>query len=185
MRGFKIYAIDTATRPVQPSGRRDLYPIYLLTGPRHVSRADQEMVQADTRLCFGDTEGVGSPETGGPRQTGYCCLFTDAFVNECADVLDHKVVPRALPDYKSTCSYALPKEQAAYLTLLFERMLLEQQTTYAFKYELVRSYLQLVLHEALRLQQPAPKVNFRYYFRQPGMTGALGSGWRSRQRRKR
>lgn len=183
MRGFKVYAVDTATGPVQPSGRRDLYTIYLLTSPRHLNCADQEIVQADTRLCIGDVEVLGTPETVAPRQTGYCCLFTEAFVNECEDAPDPKAVPCGLLAGKSTCSYSLPEEQAAYLTVLFERMLLEQQTTYAFKYELVRSYLQLVLHEVLRLQQPAPKPCFRYYYQQPGATGVLASGCRSRQRR--
>ncbi|MBC6989942.1 hypothetical protein [Hymenobacter sp. BT491] len=185
MRGFKVFTIDTATGPVQPSGRRDLYTIYLLTGPRHLHRADQEAVQAGTRLCFGAPQKVGTPETAATRQTGYCCLFTEAFVNECEDAADPKALPRALLDYKGTCSYSLPEEQAAYLTLLFERMLLEQQTTYVFKQELLRSYLQLVLHEATRLQQPAPTRCFRYYFRRPSVTRGLDSSWRSRQRGKR
>ena len=182
MRGFKVYAIDTATGPVQPSGRRDLYTICLLTGPHRIHRADQEIVQAGTRLWFGTPQGVDAPETVATRQTGYCCLFTEAFVSECEDAPDPKAVPQALLDHKGTCSYPLPEEQAAYLTLLFERMLLEQQTMYAFKQALVRSYLQLVLHEAVRLQQPATKRYFRYYFRPPGGMGVLDSGWGSRKR---
>ena len=139
-------------------------------------------MQASTHLWIVSPQGVGAPEPVATRQTGYCCLFTEAFVNECEVAEYPKALPRALLAYKSTCSYSLPKEQAAYLTLLFEKMLLEQQTTYAFKQELARSYLQLVLHEALRLPQPAPKPYFRYYFRQPGVMSILKSGWR-RQRR--
>ncbi|MCB2411093.1 hypothetical protein [Hymenobacter lucidus] len=184
MRGFKVYAIDTATGPVQPSGRRDLYTIYLLTGPRHLDCADQKMVQTSTRLWFGAPQGIGTLETAAARQTGYCCLFTEAFVSECEDAQHPQEVPRALLDYKGTYSFPLPEEQAAYLTLLFERMLLEQQTTYAFKQELVRSYLQLVLHEAVRLQQPVPNRYFRYYFRRQGMTSGLSTSWRCRPRRK-
>jgi hypothetical protein len=185
MRGFKVFAIDTATGPVQLSGRRDLYTIYLLTGPRQLHRADQEEVLAGTRLCFGAPQESGIPETAAARQTGYCCLFTEAFVSECEEAPDPQALPRVLLDYKGPCSYLLPQEQAAYLTLLFERMLLEQQTTYVFKQELVRSYLQLVLHEATRLQQLAPTRYFRYYFRRPGVTLGLDSRWRSRQRGKR
>jgi AraC family transcriptional activator of pobA len=185
MRGFKVYAIDTATGPVQPSSRRDLFTIYLLTGPHHLHRADQEIVQAGTRLCLGAPPPVSTPATVATRQTGYCCLFTEAFVSECEDAARPEAVPRALLDYKGTCSYLVPDEEAAYLTVLFERMLREQQTTYVFKQALVRSYLHLVLHEAMRLHRPAPKRYFRYYCRQPGVPGGLDSGWRRRQLHKR
>ncbi|UOQ69958.1 hypothetical protein [Hymenobacter volaticus] len=184
MNGFNIYPIDTATSPV-PANCHDLYSIYLLTGPRQLHRADQKIVQARTYLCFGAPQGVGTPEALATGQTGYCCLFTKAFVNECEYAQNFKAVPRTLLDHQGTRSYLLPEEQATYLTTLFKKMLLEQQTTYLFKWELVRSYLQLVFHEAMRLQPLAPKFYFRYYFRPQGVERVVESSWRSRRLGKR
>ena len=63
--------------------------------------------------------------------------------------------------HSGACTFSLRDEQAVYLTGLFQQILAEQQTGYLFKHELLRSYLQLVFHEVLRLRTPAPKRCFR------------------------
>ena len=180
MNGFKVCQIDTAIRLVPTYSRRDFYTVCLLTGPRQVQCADQKIELTGTSLCFGDVPGMGG---GGPgraaRHTGYSCRFTEAFFKQSSPVvrpaqwsLFHRHVPRA---------FALEAEQAAYLTSLFQKMLAEQQTPYLFRHELLRSYLQLVIHEALRLRTPAPKRLFRYYCQQADLGGGLSAGWRSRR----
>ena len=39
-------------------------------------------------------------------------------------------------------------EQKEYLTSIFQKMLAEQDTEYAFKHDLIRNYLNLIIHEA-------------------------------------
>lgn len=178
MNGFKVCQVDTAAEPVPAYSRRDFYTVCLLTGPRQLQCADQLIELDGTSLCFGTP-----PESGGgapgkaTRQTGYACRFTEAFFKENGGV---SPAQWALFSGHPPRVFALGTEQAAYLTDLFQKMLAEQQTPYLFRHELLRSYLQLITHEALRLRIPPAKRFFRYYFQQPGPTGGLGSGWRRR-----
>lgn len=58
----------------------------------------------------------------------------------------------------STPAFALTNEQVAYLASVCQKMLAEQGTDYLFKNDLVRTYLQLLIHKTLRTQ---PTENFR------------------------
>jgi AraC-like DNA-binding protein len=48
--------------------------------------------------------------------------------------------------------FSLTAEQAAYITGIYHKMLAEQRTDYVFKNDLIRTYIQLLIHEALRMQ---------------------------------
>lgn len=178
MNGFTVCRIDTAIGPVPAYSRRDFYTIYLLTGPRLLHHADQEIELEGTRLVCGNSTGLNTEQTAPPRLTGYACRFTEEFFKQHSSV----VLPEQWSLFRGRTprAFSLRDEQAAYLTGLFQKMLAEQQLPYLYKHELLRSYLQLVIHEVLRLRTPAPKRQFRYYFQQPGKPGELGSGWRSR-----
>jgi AraC-like DNA-binding protein len=58
-----------------------------------------------------------------------------------------------------------PPEAVRRLSSLFEEILLEIQSSYAHKYDLLRSYVQLILHESLKLAPVEP-------FHQPGTSAA-------------
>ena len=186
MKGFKVYLIDTTTGLLAASGRRDLYRICLLTGPRQLQCADQEIAQDGTYLFVGNPPGGGglsSPATQWRTtgQTGYGCLFTEEFVQENSPA--GSLMPWTLLSGTHPRIFLLGDAQAAYLTSLFQKMLTEQQSAYCYKHELLRSYLQLVLHEAARLRQPVSNRLFRYYSQRPEPAGALVSAWGTRRRR--
>ncbi|UPL51337.1 hypothetical protein [Hymenobacter sublimis] len=185
MKGFKVYPIDTTTDLPATSGRRDLHRICLLTGPHHLQCADQEIAQDGTYLFVSNPQegnGLlpGTTQESTTCQTGYGCLFTEEFVQE--NSLAGSSKPWALLSGSRPRIFSLGDTQATYLTGLFQRMLAEQQSAYCYKHELLRSYLQLVLHEAARLRQPVSNRLFRYYFQGPGPTGALASAWGARRR---
>lgn len=179
MKGFKIYQIDTAN-PTTAFSRRDFYTICLLTGPYQVQRADQENDRDGTYLFFGSPPSASLSKGVAARQTGYACRFTEEFFKESGPALQS--AHWSLLQNHAPRAFSLPADQAAYLTGVFQKMLTEQGTEYLFKQELLRSYLQLVLHEALRLRTPLPNRFFRYYSQQPGPLSELRASWRSRQR---
>lgn len=179
MNGFKVCQVDTATEAVPMYSRRDFYTVCLLTGPYQLHHADQRIELDGTSLCFGTPPGTGDMERGKAiRQTGYSCRFTEAFFKQNGPIVSPE--QWALFSGHAPRAFALGAEQTAYLTSLFQKMLAEQQAPYLFKHELLRSYLQLIIHEALRLRTPPPKRFFRYYFQQSELAGELGSGWRRR-----
>jgi AraC family transcriptional activator of pobA len=183
MNGFKVCQIDTATSPVPTYSRRDFYTICLLTGPRQLQCADQAIALDGPCLFLGNPLGAGLEQGEATRQTGYSCRFSAAFFQQSGPVVSQQ--QWALFSGPAPRAFSLGDEQATYITGLFQKMLAEQQSGYCFKHELLRSYLQLVLHEALRLRTPAPKRSFTYYFRQPGQEGVLDMGRGIRRRRQR
>jgi AraC-like DNA-binding protein len=48
--------------------------------------------------------------------------------------------------------FHLSEEQATYARSIFQKILAEQSTDYLYKGDLIRTYLQLLIHEALRMQ---------------------------------
>ncbi|WP_207890997.1 hypothetical protein [Hymenobacter edaphi] len=176
MRWFKAYQIDTASGPVQACGRSDYHTIYLLAGPRLRPGTAREAAGSAAYLLLGQPAGGAAPQWLPARQRGYACLFTEAFVKECRPA--GRQEPGLMPTGKAWRVFLLHGEQAAYLTGLFQKMLVEQQSAYLFKHELLRSYLHLVLHEVRRL--PTAHPLFRCYCQRPGQAGMLDSGWRSR-----
>jgi hypothetical protein len=179
MNGFKVCQIDTATDPVPTYSRRDFYTICLLTGPRQLQRADQEIELDGTCLFLGNPQEATFSSRIATRQMGYSCRFTEAFFKQNGPVVSEQ--HWALFNGHLPRAFSLGNEQAAYLTGLFEKMLAEQQSAYCFKHELLGSYLQLVFHEALRLRTPAPKQFFKYYLPQSGPADGLRIGRASRQ----
>src|SRR5690606_15973998 len=53
--------------------------------------------------------------------------------------------------------FKLTKEQKASITITFQKMIAEQDTDYAFKDDLIRNYINLIIHEALKMQ---PSENY-------------------------
>jgi AraC-like DNA-binding protein len=49
-------------------------------------------------------------------------------------------------------------EQRAFLNGIFKKMIEEQQTDYSFKDDLIRNYIHLIIHEALKMQ-PSEKLS--------------------------
>lgn len=179
IRGFKIYQIGTGAVPTAVCGRRDVHMVYLLNGSRQLQCADQDGEVERTYLLFGSPHRAEAQQGVLSYQSGYACLFTEEFIQDNGGVGSGE--HWAAFHGRERSVYSLGPDQAAYLTGLFQKMLVEQQSEYHFKHELLHSYLLLVLHEAMRLRKPKPKRRFRYYFQQLCATGGLGSGWVSRR----
>jgi len=181
MKGFKAYQVDTACGALPVTSRRDYYTIYLLAGQLHFQGAGQEFVLDGSHVLLVNPSAVPASEWKHTGRTGFACLFTTAFVSGSSSG-----GKELLPLFNKARSrvFSLCENQAVYLTGLFQKMVAEQQSAYLFKHELLRNYLQLVLHEAVRLRPVVPNLpsrRFRYYFRRPDLAGVLGSGRRRRR----
>lgn len=155
LRGFKVYEVDTAVSPVPAYSRRDFYKICLITGRTNIHYADKSVELDDTFLFFANPHIPYSSEVLTPNQTGYACLFTE----ELLKAGDRSESLQQSPLFKvdGTPIFVLNAEQKARMTAIYQQMLAEQSTDYVFKQDLIRSYLSLIIHEALRMQ---PAENF-------------------------
>lgn len=150
LKGFKVYEIETAVSPVPSYSRKDFYKICMISGRTMVYFADKSVELDDTFLFFANPHIPYSSEVLCEAQTGFACLFTEEFLktNDRSESLQNS------PLFKlgGTPLFHLDQEQKEFLSMIYTRMLREQQGDYVFKDELVRNYINLIIHEALKLK---------------------------------
>ena len=84
--------------------------------------------------------------------TGYSCLFTEAFFKASNRSESLQESPLFKLGGGTTPVLSVNSQQKEFIESLFNRMLAEQDADYPFKDELIRNYLNLIIHEALKMQ---------------------------------
>ncbi len=90
---------------------------------------------------------------------GYFCVFTAAFLQDGSRVesLQHSVLFKT----DSPPVYPLEDAQLDYLTAIFKRMRAEADSQYTYKNGLIRSQVDLILHEAIKMRPGALQCTAR------------------------
>jgi AraC family transcriptional activator of pobA len=149
LKGFKAYAVDRYSTGHSYS-RKDFYKISLTSGKYLFHYADRSFETSETILFFGNPRIPYSCEVLKPSMDGYACLFSEEFLkfSERSESLLHS------PLFKigGTPILKLNARQKKDISEIFKRIIKEQDTSYAFKDEMIRNYIQLIIHEALKLQ---------------------------------
>lgn len=145
-----VYEIETGSNDIRTYKRRGIYKICLVTGKSIIHYADKGFEVDGTTLFFGNPHIPYSWEIISKDQAGYTCLFTEAFLrgNDRSESLQES------PLFKigGTPIFFLSEEQRAFVASLFQKMISEHSTDYVFKNDLIRNYINLVIHEALKMQ---------------------------------
>jgi AraC family transcriptional regulator, transcriptional activator of pobA len=152
LKGFKVYAVDLPASGTHPYTRRDFYKIVLSTGHLVIHYADRSIELQGTSLFFANPHVPYSVERFGSAQTGFACLFTEDFLKPH----DRSESLQQSPLFKigGNPVFLLNDEQTNTITAIFQKMLSEQDTDYVFKGELIRTYVNLIIHETLKLHPP-------------------------------
>jgi len=150
MKGFKVHEMTGPSYPALVYGRRDCYKIVMATSDMHICYGDQAFDIGGTFLFFGNPHIPYSCEHRSPRQQGYACLFTEAFIagRERTDNLLNSPIFR----FDGRPVIPLNAEQAAFISGLYQLMLMVYNGDYDKKDEMLRSCIDLIIHEALRVQ---------------------------------
>lgn len=154
LKGFNVFQIESDGNATRIYSRKDFYKICLTTGKSIIHYADKSFDAEGTVLFFGNPHIPYSWETISTSYVGYTCLFSEEFLkSERSESLQHS------PLFKidGTPILKITEEQRVFLSTLFQKMIDEQQTTYVYKDDLIRNYINLIIHEALKLQ---PSENF-------------------------
>ncbi|MBO0356061.1 helix-turn-helix transcriptional regulator [Muricauda ruestringensis] len=131
--------------------RRDFYKISLIIkGSGVMGVADQAIDINGNALLFMNPLVPFSWEANSDEQTGYFCLFTEEFVNQS---LKNESLSKS-PLFKAGGDHIFFPDSTSMdlLANVFKNMLKEMQSGYANKYELLRSYIQIIMHEAMKIQ---------------------------------
>lgn len=154
LKGFNVFQIESDGAATRIYSRKDFYKICLTTGKSIIHYADKSFEQDGTVLFFGNPHIPYSWETITTSYVGYTCLFSEEFLkSDRSESLQHS------PLFKigGTPILKITEQQREFLNTLFKKMIEEQQTEYAYKDDLIRNYINLIIHEALKL---TPSENF-------------------------
>ncbi|WEK37941.1 MAG: helix-turn-helix transcriptional regulator [Candidatus Pseudobacter hemicellulosilyticus] len=150
---FNVYRRgEFGCRAASPYNRRDFYKISLIIGKGKLYYANKGIVIDRNALLFSNPSIPYSWEPTSDKQEGFFCLFTQDFINPVlrSETLHESPLFRIGGDPV----FFVAPEQERTLSELFLKMLTELESEYIHKYDLLRNYVSLLLHEAQR-SQPA------------------------------
>jgi AraC-like DNA-binding protein len=150
LKGFKAYEIDSKTGKGHGYSRKDFYKISLNTGKYIFHYADRSFETDETILFFGNPHIPYSCEVLSPVNQGYASLFTEDFLK----LSDRSEGLLQSPLFKigGTPILSINKALKKDLAAIFQKMIAEQDTDYPYKDEIIRNYINLIIHETLKMQ---------------------------------
>ncbi|MCB0283858.1 MAG: helix-turn-helix domain-containing protein [Calditrichaeota bacterium] len=155
LKGFNVFQIEDDGNATRVYSRKEFYKICLTTGKSRIHYADKSYETEGTILFFGNPHIPYSWETLASTYVGYTCLFSEDFLDphNRSEGLQNSPLFRI----GGTPILEITAEQREFLNSIFRKMIEEQQSEYIYKEDLIRNYINLILHESLKLQ---PSENY-------------------------
>ena len=150
LKGFNAFQIESDGAATRIYSRKDFYKICLTTGKSNIHYADRSFKEEGTILFFGNPHIPYSWETLSTTYAGYTCLFSEDFYKAS----DRSESLQQSPLFKigGTPILKIDEQQRIFLNTIFQKMIEEQKSGYAHKGDLIRNYINLIIHEALKMQ---------------------------------
>ena len=127
--------------------RRSYFKVSLVSGHSRIHYADQTMEVTESALVFTNPMIPYFWEPIDSKQTGLICIFTEDFFAGTASIADY-------PIFHSPAQgvVGLSADQLLFFHDIFVKMQQELDGKYIFKYDLLRSMLISLIHEAQKLK---------------------------------
>ena len=150
LKGFNVFQIEAEGSATKTYSRKDFYKICLTTGNSKIHYADKSFEQEGSVLFFGNPHIPYSWETLSTTYIGYTVLFSEDFFKAS----DRSESLQNSPLFKlgGTPVLKIDETQRLFLNTIFQKMIEEQKSDYTYKDDLIRNYINLIIHEALKLQ---------------------------------
>ncbi|PSL27644.1 helix-turn-helix domain-containing protein [Chitinophaga ginsengisoli] len=148
---FNVYTLQEHIRSGVSNAaytRRDYYKIMLFSGECILHFGDQSITIGDNTLLFLNSRVPYTFELLKEDISGYSCVFKDEFFREGLR-LKLEEIPLFMPDARPV--FALEGTTLKEVTDLFEKILREFNSTYAYRYELISSYVSELIYYAMKL----------------------------------
>ena len=155
LKGFNIFQIKKDSYATKAYRRKDFYKICLTTGKSRIHYSDKSYNHEGTVLFFGNPHIPYSWETLSTEYVGYTCLFSEEFLS--LSKRSESLQQSPLFKVDGTPVLKISEDQRLFLNTIFEKMMQEQKTDYTYKDDLIRNYINLIIHEALKLE---PSQNY-------------------------
>ncbi|MEJ7737241.1 MAG: helix-turn-helix transcriptional regulator [Chitinophagaceae bacterium] len=154
---FNVFKLDDFTGPCAkpiPYSRKDYFKISLIIGKNRVYYADKTIEMDRPAMLFANPQIPYNWEPLEEEQSGFFCIFTDAFFNHFGNIKDYPVFrPGGNP------IFFLTDDQVNAVKIIYLKMFEEIDSDYAYKYDVLRNLVFELIHAALRMQ-PATTLYF-------------------------
>lgn len=152
---FNVFSIadlfaSSGGKPQMPYNRRAYYKISLIIGRNTAEYADKVIHIQDHALLFASPKVPYHyvPEDG--VQQGHFCIFTDEFLTAGTSRVSLDELPIFQPGGYPV--FPISAAEKAALEAIFTKMHAELRSDYAYKYDLLRTYLMELIHYGQKLQ---------------------------------
>ena len=159
VKGFRVHELNESFGGTVAHGRRDYFKVGLVTGAMTVYSGDQRSELKGTALFFANPRVDHTITVHSGKITGYACMFTEHFITGKEGLAVLKQSP--LYQNNDPPMIALNAEQAAFIAGVFRKMIAVHADNYHFKDEVIKHCLELVIHEALRIQPSQNAKSFK------------------------
>jgi AraC family transcriptional activator of pobA len=150
---FNVFVIeDTVSASGDVSikyARRDFYKISLITGENLFHYADKTLHVKGTSLMFFNPKTPYRWEPISATNTGFFCIFKDAFF---AEKLRSNFAELPMFAIGGKPSYILDEQQTEFAGAIFRKMTQEIKSDYKYKQDLLVSYITELIHFALKME---------------------------------
>jgi AraC family transcriptional activator of pobA len=153
---FNIFSRE-ACAFITPYSRRDYYKISLIIGTGKLHYADKWIAIDRPALLFSNPAIPYSWEAESDVQQGWFCLFTETFMQQAETGAYFKDSP--LFRVGGNPVYFLDPPQKEEIAGIFKKMAAEITSDYVHKYDLLRHYLHLIIHLAIKMR---PAESFKH-----------------------
>ena len=152
---FNVFRIDDFLKPHRPMPYRriDFFKISLMLGKNRIGYADKSIELDRPALIFSNPLVPYKWENLSEPQSGYFCLFTEAFFSQFGHLREY---PLFQPG--TTPVFSLSDEQFPVIRDIFEKMLAEIGSDYTYKYDALRVLVFELVHQALKMQPAATSI---------------------------
>ncbi|WP_276877640.1 helix-turn-helix domain-containing protein [Chryseobacterium joostei] len=154
---FNVFPRESCSL-LSPYSRRDYYKISLIIGKGKLHYADKWIQVDRPALLFSNPIVPYSWEADDEDQKGWFCLFTEQFLQNGSRLGNLQDSP--LFKIGGTPVFFVEEEQQEILSDLYTKMMTEIQSDYIHKYDMLRAYLHLMIHETMRMH---PAETFEPY----------------------
>jgi AraC family transcriptional regulator, transcriptional activator of pobA len=147
---FNVYPRAKCPARVVPYNRRDYYKISLIIGTGVLNYADKAIEINQNALIFSNPNIPYSWEAISGKQEGYFCLFTEEFLIKSSGTV--KLSDSPLFKIGGKPVFFVNESQTQYLSEIYLNMLEEIAFDYIYKYDVLRNYLDILIHQALKMK---------------------------------
>lgn len=149
-RGFKVSWNRVKKSGPSAFGRRHFYLILLSIGSSKIQYGDQVIHLEGVHLFLGNSRIPYATEILSEKHSGYSCVFTEEFIKPLERLENLQQSP--LFQVNSNPAFELMPEQQVKLSGIFDTMISADATDYLYKDDLMRTYIELIVHEALQMR---------------------------------